>query len=88
VDSGQVEQTSQDSGQVYPNRRLNITERIGPFAFTISYHKPVCPCCSARLDFAPMEVFFTMRGTVGHALEDILRRLGIAISRRMQLRED
>jgi hypothetical protein len=71
-----------------PNRRPNVTERIGPFAYSLSYHRPHCPHCGGQQDITPLELFFTMRGTIGHQMEDTLRQLGIAISRRMQGRGD
>mgnify|MGYP003132060023 CR=1 FL=1 len=62
-----------------PNRRpattIRVETNIDNYYCTISYHPKTNE---------PVEVFMTGRGKVGQEMDDVLRRLGIAISRELQ----
>ena len=56
-----------------PNRRLTITEQVGPFAVTVGF-------VNAR----PVEVFIAQRAKSGTDLDDLLYQLGVTASKIMQ----
>lgn len=58
-----------------PNRRRAEHTDIGPFVISIGFDPRTDKVC---------EVFFVGRGKVGHQMDDHLRRMGVAISKKIQ----
>lgn len=62
-----------------PNRRLCVTEQIGPFAVSVGF------VTGAGGEWTvPAEVFITSRGKTGTELDNHLYELGVAVSKMMQ----
>ena len=62
-----------------PNRRLCVTEQIGPFAVSVGF----IPDSGGEWT-VPAEVFITSRGKTGTELDNHLYELGVAVSKMMQ----
>jgi len=62
-----------------PNRRLCVTEQIGPFAVSVGF----VPDKDGGW-VVPAEVFITSRGKTGTELDGHLYELGVAVSKMMQ----
>ena len=62
-----------------PNRRLCITEQVGPFAVSVGF----VPDGSGEWT-VPAEVFITARGKSGTELDNHLYELGVSVSKLMQ----
>ena len=58
-----------------PNRRLQISEQVGPFIVSVGFH----PAPNE-----PFEVFISQRAKSGTELDEHLYELGVAASKIMQ----
>jgi len=58
-----------------PNRRLQISEQVGPFIVSVGFH----PATNE-----PFEVFISQRAKSGTELDEHLYELGVAASKIMQ----
>ena len=63
-----------------PNRRLTVTEQIGPFAVSVGFKQDHLGEWTI-----PFEVFVTARGKSGTELDDYLYEIGVVASKTMQL---
>jgi len=62
-----------------PNRRLCVTNQVGPFAVSVGFTQDVNGDWTV-----PCEVFVTTRGKSGTDLENHLYEIGVAASKLMQ----
>ena len=62
-----------------PNRRLTVTEQIGPFAVSVGFKQ------DHQGEWTiPFEVFVSARGKSGSELDGHLYEIGVAASKMMQ----